>query len=72
MATELARGLAAQAWCDDRTRNTVMDPVLAEVFAEKLDAYIEALRWCSGSADFHEGGQARAGWQKLCEPLLSL
>jgi len=30
----------------------------------------EALMWCSGSADFGEGGKARVGWLKCCEPLL--
>ena len=30
----------------------------------------EALLWCSGSADFNEGGVARKGWLKLCAPLL--
>jgi len=30
----------------------------------------EALIWCSGSADFGDGGQAREGWLKLCAPLL--
>ena len=30
----------------------------------------EALIWCSGSADFGDGGQAREGWLKVCEPLL--
>lgn len=29
-----------------------------------------ALVWCSGSADFQEGGRARVGWLKLCQPLL--
>jgi hypothetical protein len=31
----------------------------------------EALLWCSGSAEFQEGGQARLGWEKLCRPLVS-
>lgn len=35
--------------------------------AERLEA---ALQWCSGSADFNEGGVAREGWLKLCAPLL--
>lgn len=30
----------------------------------------EALIWCSGSADFGEGGQARKGWLNLCQPLI--
>jgi len=36
MSLETARGLAAQAWCDPRTERIIMDPVLAEVIAEKL------------------------------------
>ena len=35
--------------------------------AERLE---EALLWCSGSADFNEGGIAHKGWLKLCAPLL--
>ena len=40
----------------------------AEARAERLE---EALLWCSGSADFHEGGVAREGWLKVCAPLLT-
>ena len=32
--------------------------------------YIEALIWCSGSADFAPDGQARVGWESLCAPLI--
>ena len=39
----------------------------AEARAERLE---EALLWCSGSADFNEGGVAREGWLKVCAPLL--
>ncbi len=68
--TSMARGLAAQAWCDERTSHIEMDPVLAEVFAEKIDRYVDALIWCSGSNDFSLEGQARVGWEKLCKPLI--
>lgn len=30
----------------------------------------EALRWCGGSPDFQEGGQAREGWERVVAPLL--
>jgi len=30
----------------------------------------DALRWCGGSSDFAPGGQARAGWEKVCAPLV--
>ena len=39
----------------------------AEARAERLE---EALLWCSGSADFNEGGIAHKGWLKVCAPLL--
>ena len=35
-----------------------------------IDKFREALMWCSGSADFGEGGQAREGWLKICQPLI--
>jgi len=72
MNIELARQKAAQAWCKETTQHKEMDVELAEAFAEILEEYIEALHWCTGSADFGEGGQARKGWLKLCAPLLQL
>jgi hypothetical protein len=36
----------------------------------KLEELRQALLWCSGSADFNEGGVAREGWLKVCAPLL--
>ena len=36
----------------------------------KIEEYKEALIWCSGSADFSEGGQAREGWLKVRARLL--
>ena len=36
----------------------------------KLAKFQEALLWCSGSADFNEGGVAYKGWLKVCAPLL--
>jgi len=68
--TSFAREMAARAWCAPTTEKLTMIPELAEEFARILDAYIEALIWCGGSADFGEGGQAREGWKKICEPLL--
>lgn len=37
MAGELARGKAAQAWCQPTTAHLVMSPELAEAFADILD-----------------------------------
>jgi len=36
MKINIARGLAAQCWCDPRTSNREMDVELAEVFAETI------------------------------------
>lgn len=41
-----------------------------ERLSDKLAKAVEALLWCSGSADFNEGGVARKGWLKVCAPLL--
>ena len=65
MATEFSRGIAAQAWCKPSTEKKFMDTDLAEAFACILDEYVDALQWCSGSADFQVGGQARIGWEKI-------
>ena len=37
MASKLAREKAAQAWCTPETEGIVMDPPLAEAFADILD-----------------------------------
>ena len=37
MASDIARQLAAQAWCKPGTRRKIMDPDLCEAFAEILD-----------------------------------
>ena len=38
---EEARVIAAQCWCDDRVSDREMDPVFAEVIAEKIAAWIQ-------------------------------
>lgn len=35
-----------------------------------INKLLDALLWCSGSGDFNEGGQARKGWLKLCQPII--
>ena len=37
MASEYARGLAAQVWCTPETEKIIMDPLLAEAFADILE-----------------------------------
>jgi len=70
MATELALQKALRVWRTEKTCGIGMDIRIAEAFADILDKYIEALRWCSGSADFNPGGKAFLGWEKICAPLL--
>ncbi len=41
MEMDVARGLAAQCWCDPRTADREMDATLAEVFAEVLQKLSE-------------------------------
>ena len=43
-----------------------------EELTAKLAEFRHALIWCSGSADFNEGGVAREGWLKVCAPLLKV
>jgi hypothetical protein len=71
MPTTHARELAAQLYCDPRVSDRVLDPDLCEVIAERFDEYRGALQWCSASQDFHEGGQARIGFEKIVRPLIS-
>jgi hypothetical protein len=68
----LALGKAAQAWCKFRTRDKTLDVEVTTEFARILDKYIEALQWCSAASDFQEGGQARVGWKKIEDELLTL
>ena len=44
MTTEKSLGIAARIWCDPRTQDIEMDPVLAEVFAERVDRLSSALQ----------------------------
>jgi len=53
--TPESRGLAAQCWCDPRTSGTVMDPTLAEVFAEMLDRHNETALQYFRNQQFYRG-----------------
>jgi len=39
--SELAREKAAQAWCKEKTKDKIMDPELAESFAEIIDEILD-------------------------------
>lgn len=58
----LSRALWAGIAADEKKR--------ADDAEAKLEELRQALLWCSGSADFNEGGVARKGWLKVCAPLL--
>ena len=70
MATAHSRGIAAQAWCDPRTKHLVMIQELAEVFAETLDRYKDAIIWMSGSPSFSPESEAWGHWQEIRDTLL--
>ena len=72
---ERARGLVARCWQDPRTSATVMDPALAEVFAESLvklvnsaEALYMAGRWILEDERIQTTDQKQA---KLWEDLRS-
>ena len=63
-STNFARAEAAEAARDTlAATNAALEARVAELE--------EALIWCSGSNDFQVDGQARAGWLKLCAPLIT-
>ena len=41
----------------------------AELLAA-LESAVGDIGWMSGSADFSDGGKARAGWLKVCDRLM--
>lgn len=55
MAT--ADALLARLSVEPEERKAMTDDVKAALLLAQ-----DAIRWCSGSADFNEGGQAREGW----------
>ena len=79
MARELVRGSIVEdavsqfiAQIIKHTHDERVKPLRRQVanLEAKLAKALEALLWCSGSADFNEGGVAREGWLKVCAPLL--
>jgi hypothetical protein len=52
-----ARVMAAQCWCDETTSSREMDPVLAEVIAWKIAAWM-------GTAAFHAKNEEY--WRERC------
>ena len=84
MASKYALERAAQAWCTDKTSSIVMDPILAEAFADILDAEREELdrlrvqlAGCSTAALGYISNPAKLdeyeyGWSPAYEDVLTL
>ena len=43
---------------------------IEDALQARIDEMVDALVWCSGSADFAENGKARTGWIEMCQPLI--
>ena len=56
-----ARQIAAQCWCDDETKNTVMDTVLAESVAKRIAAWMDAAAETQRNCDYYHGLVVRCG-----------
>lgn len=50
-----ARQLAAQCWCDEETKDRVMDPILAESVARRIAAWMDTSAQAYRDADFYRG-----------------
>lgn len=50
-----ARQLAAQCWCNDETSGIEMDARLAEAFARRLAAWMEAAAQNQRNTEFYRG-----------------
>lgn len=56
-----ARQIAAKCWCDDETKNTVMDTVLAEVVAKRIAAWMDTAAQIQRNCDYYRGLLVRCG-----------
>jgi hypothetical protein len=50
-----ARQLAAQCWCDDETKDRVMDPALAEAVAKRIAAWMDAAAQSYRDVEYYRG-----------------
>ena len=48
-----ARQFAAQCWCDDETKDRVMDPALAEAVAKRIAAWMDTAARHAQNEDFY-------------------
>lgn len=56
-----ARQIAAQCWCDDATKNTVMDTVLAEAVAKRIATWMETAAQHCRNESYYRGLLVRCG-----------
>lgn len=56
-----ARQIAAQCWCDDETKDRVMDPTLAEAVAKRIAAWMDTAAQAQRNADYYRGLLERCG-----------
>lgn len=50
-----ARQIAAQCWCDDETKDRVMDAALAEAVAKRIAAWMDTAAQFARNEDFYRG-----------------
>ncbi|HEY0548176.1 MAG TPA: hypothetical protein VGF13_01165 [Verrucomicrobiae bacterium] len=56
-----ARQLAAQCWCDDETKDRVMDPPLAEAVARRIAAWMDDAARYARNEEYYRGLVQRCG-----------
>lgn len=56
-----ARQIAAQCWCDEGTKNTVMDPVLAEAVALRIASWMHTAAQAENNTQYYRDLLVRAG-----------
>jgi len=52
---EEAREQVAQCWCEPETKETNMDPILAEVMAKKISFWMEVAAMNQKNTDYYRG-----------------
>lgn len=65
-----ARHFAAQCWCDEETKSTKMDTVLAEAVARRIAAWMETAAQNQRNCDYLRGLLVRCG-NALGEPAFT-
>lgn len=56
-----ARQIAAHCWCDDETKNIVMNAALAEAVAKRIAAWMDIAAQAQRNCDYYRGLVVRCG-----------